>query len=441
MTRQNRTKIFCDAKSNAGGMMVELMMSVALAALIIPFLFRYQQASVVRAQNIAVARQMNDIQSAMERYIVANREALMQTVGKNITRVEVADLEPFGISDMVVENADKYQLRVLKSSDATGQATLQGVVVFTDSEITPLRTREIVSLGGNGMGFIEGTKAYGTFGAWRADAVDLGLNVSDGIVGTTTVSRDNAKYLWRVPSQSMSDATMLGPLNLGGHNIVGARFLNATNAMFEETLSVARGVANNVVFQNRTTIDSDYDTKNATVSGILSADSRTMEVANTLTLADVGKFSSFNAYDLWATNMTLAGISILDTDEIPMLNINQTLDMTEGRIDAIYATVGFAGSITPRLNVSTRIEDSRNPSFFWDASSSAAVAHLSDATFAELSQMAADVYAREKSAGTEATRIFGTVSANKNATVVDFINAINQIQSAVRTKYRRLNLE
>ena len=441
MTASRMESLWSQNNALRGGMLIELMMSIAIAALVIPFLFRYQRDAVTRAENIAITQNMQDMQSALERYIMHNRETLMNTIGKNITRVTINDLAEFGLSDATTSASDKYQVRVLKSSDATGQATLQGVIVYTDGDISPMRTREIVSLGGGNMGFIEGTKAYGTFGAWHADTIDLGVGVTDGIVTTTNISRDNALYLWRVPSESTADATMMGPLNLGGHNIEHARFMNAASANFNETIELGRGAANSVVFQNRTTVDSNFETRNATVSGILSADSRTLEVANTLTLADIGKFTSFSAYDLWATSMTLSGISITDNGEPAILNINQTLDMTGGRIDAIYVTVGFTGSITPRLVVHNRIEDSTHPEYFWDATSSAATAYLWDATFAELNQMAQDIYITEQSAGTDASRIFGTITANGNATVADFMNAISQIQSAVRIKYSQLNLE
>ena len=173
-------KIFLDSQKQRGGMLVELLMSVAIVSLVLPFLFKYQQESVVRAENISIARKMQDVQNALERYIVMNRDALLNVAGKSIARVEMADLVDFGLPNTILEEeADKYQLRVLKSSDATGQSTLQGVVVMSDSAITPLRTRQIVEVGGDNMGFIDGTHAYGTFGAWHIDAVDIGVNAPD----------------------------------------------------------------------------------------------------------------------------------------------------------------------------------------------------------------------------------------------------------------------
>ena len=205
--------------SQHGSMLVELLMSVALAAIIMPFIFQYQQTVTQRAENIAITRQMSDIQDALERYIMDHRQNLLSAVGRNITRVNISELVPYGVSADLTDAGDMYQLRVLKSNDSNGRATLQGVIVFSSDEISPMRTREIVSLGGDNMGFLDGTRAYGTFGSWHADAIDLGISPSGGIIETTSVNTDNTLYLWRLPSDDASDATMLSGLNLGGHNI------------------------------------------------------------------------------------------------------------------------------------------------------------------------------------------------------------------------------
>lgn len=423
-----------------GSMLIELLMSVALAAIIMPFIFRYQQSVVQRAENIAIAEQMTGIQTALERYIVDNREQLLQTVGRNITRVNMADLVDYGLNPDLLVAVDDYQLRILKSNDINDRATLQGVIVFSSDEITPMRTREIVALGGDNMGFIEGNRAYGTFGAWHADAIDLGLNVTDGIVETTSVNRDNALYLYRVPTDNASDATMLSGLNLGGHDITNAAFFDAASAEFGETLTLGVGAATDVIFQSRTTLDQTLDVKSATVAGILSSDSRTMEIAKNISLADTAKFTSFTTGDLWVSNMTLGGLSIsTDYDGPSVLNVNKTVDMTGGNIDAMFVTVGFAGSITPRLVVYDRIEDSTNPNYYWDAKYG--VANLADVTLQELNRMAPLAVYAENATSTDSGRIFNAVVTNKNATASDYMNAINQIQNAVSAKYRQLNLE
>lgn len=426
-----------------GSMLVELLLSVALAALVIPFIFQYHQSAAIRTQNIAITQNMNAIQNVLERYIVENRDGLLRTVGKNITRVNIAELTEYGLSPAIAQDADKYQLRILKSTDTTGSATLQGVVVYTSPDITPIRTREIVNIGGGNMGFVDGTHAYGAYGAWRNDTVDMGLDTSDGIIGTTGVKRDNALYLWRVPSDDIADATMISPLNLGGHDISNAKFFDVSSLQLSEDLTMKTAVVRDMIFQNRTSIDSTYTSQIATVAGGLSSDGRTMQVSNTFTLRDVGKFSSFSVADLWVTNLTLSGLSIDAYDsnyqEQPaVLKIAQSLDMTSGRIEALYTTVGFAGSITPRLVVYDRIEDSKNSDYYWDIGSS--TANFSDVSLAELTRMASLAAHYERMPGTDATQLFGGVAANKNATAADYMNAIREIQTRVRAKYRLLNL-
>ena len=433
-----KQSIFSHRKSQHGGMLIELLMCVAIVAVVLPFLFKFQQDSVVRAENIAIAREMQDVQEALERYIVANREALLTVAGKNIARVEIADLLEFGIPQNIVEdNADKYQLRVLKSSDSIGQATLQGVVVMTDSTISPLRTQQIMTVGGDKMGFIEGTHAYGTFGAWHTDTMDIGVNALDGLITTTSVSRDNALYLWREPSDNSDDAKMLGPLNLGGHDIVNVKYFDASAASFDEILKSISVAADKVVFANRTTIDSVLDTKNATCIGNLSADAKTMEIAGTLLLADTGKFSSVTVADLWTNTLNLSGLST-NSSTSAILDVNQSLDMTGGRINAIYTTVSFSGSITPRLVVHDKILDSVNPDYFWDVKEK--TANLHDIYLPELSRMAPLVVHKEAAKSTVSGRVFSAVASNQNATVADYMNAILEIQASVRAKYSLLKL-
>jgi len=429
--------IFSAIRNQHGGMLIELLMSVAIVALVLPFLFKYQQDSVVRAENITVVRQMQDVQNALERYIVLNRDALLNVAGKSITRVDIADLQGYGVAESIIEkDGDKYQLRILKSGDSTGQATLQGVVVMSDTTISPLRTRQIVEVGGDNMGFIEGTHAYGTFGAWHTDAIDIGVNVPDGIITTTSVRRDNALYLWREPSDNADDSKMLSPLNLGGHDIVETKYFDAFAAQFDENLKSITVAADKVVFSNRTTIDSVLETKNATCVGNLSADSKTMEIAGTLSLADTGKFSNFTVKDLWTNTLSLSGLS--NSSKAAVLNINQRLDMTGGRISAVYTTVGFSGSITPRLAVRDKIVDSVNDEYYWDVKNK--MANLYDVSFPELERMATLIVYKEADKSTVAGRTFSAVAANKNATVADYMNAIQEIQNKVRAKYSLLKL-
>ncbi len=425
-------------RAQMGGMLVELMLSVALAALIIPFVFRYQTAAVRRSENIAYARRMDTIRGALEHYIMDHRAALLAPVGKNITRVKLADLAEYGVSTDIIDGDDgRYQLRVLKSADRGSNATLQGVVVFAASDLSPVRTREIINLGGDNMGFIEDNQAFGAFGSWRADALDLGVGGGDAIVDTTGPLRGGPTYLWRLPSNSPDDATMAGALSLGGHDITDVRFFDGTTARFDEYLRTNILVADTMVFQTRPTLDRQFESPAMTVAGTLGADSRNLEIAGTLTMNDLGKFSSFTTGDLWAANLTLGGLSIHSDVDTAVLKINKNLDMTGGRITAIRASVAFTGSITPRMVVRDRIEDSVNASYYWDVAGRSA--YLMDVSLGGLRELAPAAASRER--GTDAARIFGAVAGNRNATAADYMNAIEEIARRVREKYRGLNLQ
>ena len=48
------SKIFNTKNNSCGSMLVELLLSIALAAVVIPFIFQYQQKSVERAENILI---------------------------------------------------------------------------------------------------------------------------------------------------------------------------------------------------------------------------------------------------------------------------------------------------------------------------------------------------------------------------------------------------
>lgn len=423
-----------------GGMLVELMMTIALAAIIIPFVFRYQQTAVTRAKNIAITKQMENVQNALERYIVENKNELMRPKGKNISAVKISDLVNYGLPEYIATTyGTDYQLRVLKSADNNDKATLQGIVILNNREITPIRTREIVNLGGGKFGFVEGNVTYGGFGTFRGQASDFGLSKAKGLVGTTNVKRGNAEYLWRLPSENESDATMQSPLNLDGHDIKGMRFLDAYKAQFDEKLKIGKLDVSSLVFTNRSTIDSIFSANSAVVNGALTADSRTLNVNGTLSLADSAKFSSFYTNDLYVNTLTLGGFSITNSSGKPSsLKIVGDMDLIMGRISATYVSVGYTGSVTPQLTITDKIQDSKDSSFYWDIKGKKA--RLADINSPELSRMASFIIATESVSGTVATSIFGGVAANANATVADYINAIKDMQTQIRAKYEMLNL-
>ena len=155
-------------------------------------------------------------------------------------------------------------------------------------------------------------------------------------------------------------------------------------------------------------------------------------------MADLAKVSNLTVDNLWVNKLNLSGFST-PSSAITTLHSNGSLDMTEGRISALYVTVGFTGSLTSRLVVKNKIIDSMNKDYYWDLKSR--TANFADINSPTLSDMASKIVRKESVSGSTVTRIFGGVASNKNATVADFMNAINEIQKNVRGKYHMLKLE
>ncbi|MDR1360966.1 MAG: hypothetical protein LBJ18_01495, partial [Rickettsiales bacterium] len=244
------------ARAQSGAMMTELLLSIALAAAMLPFILRSERTQELRTKNIAAAEQLSNVKSALENYMDAHKKELLTPIGRNITRVKISDLDGFGVSAEILENhPDDFQMRILKSPDRGGKPTLQGLVIMTGADITPLRTREIATLSGNAAGFIDNGKAFGAFGTWRAGTGDFGGGLKDGVLETTTVKRGGAEYLWRLPSENASDATLASNMNMGGHDLIGAKFLDSSAFRMEEYLNANTVVSDKLIFQNRTTLE------------------------------------------------------------------------------------------------------------------------------------------------------------------------------------------
>ncbi len=435
-----KNKRFFD-NSERGATMVEFLLSLALAVVVFPFLLNFQTDRIERANNIRVANDLEIVQLSLERYIDANKERLMRTLGKTITRVDLETLESYGVPIDLMEKYDnKIQLRILKSKTIDDQTVVQGIAVLNDDEISALRTREIINLGENNIGFIEGEKAYGAFGSWETKAQNLGIKKQGGIIKTTRPTVGQDSYLWRIPSDNEEDATMLSSLDLAFRDVQNVNWLDGMSVRVDEFFRSKELLADTINFQSRTGIDNNLRAVNATVSGALSADSKIMQITNTLTLSESAKINVFESNNLWVNELNVSNLSVVEYfDGVATLKINRKLDMTDGIISAIYTTVGFDGSIAPRLVVHSKIEDSSDSSYFWDADNG--TARFADVTFAELNRMATELMYLDKNSDTYAKQVFNVPANNQNATITDFINALHEIENRVKIKYQQLNLK
>ena len=421
--------------------MIELLLSMAVIAILLPFIVSWQKDRITRAENIVIANNIAVVRDALERYMDVHRKEFLTTVSRNITRVRITDLAEYGVPAALIEkHGNEFQLRILKSADVAGHAVLQGIVIMRESDLNPMRTRRLAMLGGEGAGFIEGNIAYGAFGTWGASVGELGARgQTDSVAANTRRMRSGDEYIWRMPSDDITDATMGGDLDMGGHEITQTRYVDTRLARFEESLDAREIGAGRLIHSNRAELSGSIEiTGESTVNGILSSDSRSMQINGDIILDNSARFNNVNTKELWANNMTLAGMSVSGTDDRPAtLRVRQALDMSGGRISALFVSVGFAGSLTPRLLVRNMIRDTVD-GYHWNVKDGDA--YMSDIIFPNLNQLMKSAASGEGT-GTEAYQIMSTVAANSNATAADFMRALETIRSRVSAKYQNLNLE
>ncbi len=296
MSNKNKN-LFSKLKHNSlrGGMLMELMLSVALAAIAIPFVVRYQKNTIERARNVAVVKQMDIVRRALERCIFEKQSELLRPVN-DVVFTEDTDhkkidclilssedgqygLINYGLTpEFAADYANDYKLRIRKSRDNNDEAVLQGVVLLTNGSVNSMRTREIVNLGGGKVGFVDGNFIRGGFNAFHTEKSNFNLSsYASGLVETTNATRGDSKYLWRLNAadpedNNPEDSTMLSFLNLDGHDIVNVGSLGKVQSAYFSnglTLGGENIDIKNLNFIHGVTLNTNYDASRAIVNGNL----------------------------------------------------------------------------------------------------------------------------------------------------------------------------
>ncbi len=422
-----------------GGMMLEILLSLAIAAAALPFVLRQLDNRTHRAENVSIARDIAMTRDALERYMDARKRELLAPTGSFVTRVKMRDLIEYG---NIPKNYDKFQARIIKSRDANGHAVLSGMVIFDSADISPVRTREIAELGGQGAGFVERNEAYSAFGTWRSKTSIFDAQFGkDSVVESTDTILSGGDFLWRLPSNEPLDGSMASDFSMGGNNINDAKQIDAYSADFSEILHADLISARKVQITPRANFESALVVSGeALVMGAMTSDSRNATIGSEVFLTGQARISRLDTGELWVGDLNLNGLSIGGSEKPGILKVGQTIDITRGRITARTATIGYSGSVAPKISVTERIEDSGNQAYYWDLKSGDA--KFFDVSAGQLNQMMKNaIRAESKSPKTTTETIINQVAANNNATISDYARALGEIQSKVMMKYNRLKLE
>lgn len=376
-------KQFFKFNSQHGGMLLELMLSVAIAAILIPFVFRYQKTTAERAQNVSIVKQMDVVQRALERCITENQDVFFNHSGPHIFAntsdpcMTLDSLVPFGLDENFAKDfKDDYVMRVLKSQDNNGAATLQGVVLLTDNtNMTTLRTREIVNIGVGKIGFIDADKkVYGGYNSFDVGANNFGLNdYKNGIVKTTAIMRGNTKYLWRIRADGETgniNATMKSPLNLGNQDIVNVGKLSADTGVFYDVNIDKITVDGTLKFFTRAYFPNELSLSgyNIKVGGMSSdanmyLDNGVLQMSGSLKIMNQGNFSDLITADLTKTGNTNTVFATAANNTISGTNFHSD-DLTVGSVTTNDAEGTYTETST--FSVNKIFVTKHFPDYYWN---------------------------------------------------------------------------
>jgi hypothetical protein len=433
---KNRMKIF---NNENGGMMLEILLSLAIAAAAVPFVMRELDGRAHRAENVRVARDINKTKDLLEKYIIAHKLQLLEPTGRVVTKVKIGDLKEYG---NIPKDYDKFQARIIKSRDRGGHVVLSGMVIYDSADISPMRTREIAQLGGEATGFVDNNQAHGTFGTWRSrtNIFDAQFGKNSIVEGTNTIL-SGGDFLWRVPSKNPLDASMSSDLLLGKNDINNVSTIDTYSSDFSEFFKSGVINAKKIQITPRSELETEFKVSGETlITGALTSDSRNAEIKGSVSLNGTGQISRLEANELWVGDLNLNGLSINGSDKPAILKVSSTIDITRGRITARTATVGYMGSVAPKIVITERIEDSANSTYYWDLTTNNA--SFSDVSCGGLNKLLrAAVSTESKNPKTDTETIIRRIVANSNATVSDYTKVITEIQNSVTAKYNSLNLE
>ena len=261
---KTKSKTFLHKISQAGSMMVEAMAMLALISLVTPTLYKKSAERTTELQDINTATHLRTIMKAVDSYVSANYQSLLEDQLKSEDSSMSIDLSseqdqiskgihdyfPYGYSFDQVKNFGAPKV-VLKRQ---GMSITSFVELPKMTDIGEMRAARIASMIGSNGGYVNADgDAQGVGGVWSLDSSELnslGLGntqgsivvaSSDAINSATSGALENEKYLQRTEVESTDQLwrnTMVTDLYMGGvqdadamHKILGVDqlILGSTN--------------------------------------------------------------------------------------------------------------------------------------------------------------------------------------------------------------------
>lgn len=233
-------KNFINKVNQTGSLMIEAMAMLALISLVTPTLYKKSAERTTELQDINTATHVRTIMKAVDNYVTANYQSLLEDQLRNDGAVYEIDLEnegtvggihdffPYGYKFDDLKNFGIPKVMLKRQ----GLSITSFVQLPKKSDIGEMRAARIASMIGSNGGYVTGSKdAQGVGGVWsltQADLDALGFDTnkgsvvvasSDAINSASSGALENEKYLQRTRVDSQDQLwrnTMVTDLYMGG---------------------------------------------------------------------------------------------------------------------------------------------------------------------------------------------------------------------------------
>lgn len=233
-------KNFISKVNQTGSLMIEAMAMLALISLVTPTLYKKSAERTTELQDINTATHVRTIMKAVDSYVTANYQSLLEDQLRNDGAVYEVDLEhggttggihdffPYGYKFDDLKNFGMPKVMLKRQ----GLSITSFVQLPKKTDIGEMRAARIASMVGSNGGYVTDSKnAQGVGGVWsltQADLDALGFDTnkgsvvvasSDAINSASSGALENEKYLQRTRVDSQDQLwrnTMVTDLYMGG---------------------------------------------------------------------------------------------------------------------------------------------------------------------------------------------------------------------------------
>lgn len=320
----NKTKIFNN--ENAGASILEVLMSMAIVAIAVPFVYSQISETNNNIRDMAIAKNITSLRPTVLNFIRLNQDAWPDVVQ---IRMNEEDLQMIA-DDVNAGFIDKY---------VVNGASITDVYLSFKTGSTNLRAANIAHHIGDDAAVVGADGiAYGR--TWAVAAPEF--NIGDLIYRITrdVAGEDKTKYLHRGSSGEDELNVMLRDLDMGGYNIydIGGVFASASRI---------RDVTSTFVTTTDLAADSIYFSNGANMSG------NDVSIGSLRVTDDIIGFRNIYAKKLNTNGFTTSGRIIADKATITnSLTVARDMNLKSDSARTISSFVGInAGTVyTPFLS-------------------------------------------------------------------------------------------